>query len=337
MEKLPLGKLPPHYLEALIGKIPTDDPMVIIGPGTGLDCSVLDLGNQLLVFKTDPISLTSENIGRYAVEINTNDIVTTGADPKWMLNTILLPENSVSYPDVEAIMDQLVSTSKKYGITIIGGHTEITSGINRPIISSTMIGLVDKDKLITPLGSKSGDLIFLTKEIAIETVSILANDFSSTLDGILSDQEMKIAKNYAVNPGISVFKEAILIRDGFGVTGMHDPTEGGLASALWEMSIASKKEFFISLENIPISPITQRISDYFAIKPINSISSGALLFTAEEHFRSKIIQVLEENSIPVSVIGVVGQNGVRVMIEENGRHKELPRPLRDEITKVFPN
>jgi len=196
MEKLPLGKLPPRLLDALIANIPTEDPRVIIGPGTGLDCSVLDLGNQLLVFKSDPISLTSENIGWYAVEINTNDIVTTGADPKWMLNTILLPENSVSYSDVEAIIEQLVSASRKYGIAIIGGHTEITSGINRPIISSTMIGLLEKDKLITPMGVKSGDLIFLTKEIAIETVSILANDFSSSLDRILSDQEMKIAKNY---------------------------------------------------------------------------------------------------------------------------------------------
>jgi len=117
---------------------------------------------------------------------------------------------------------------------------------------------------------------------------------------------------------------------------MHDPTEGGLAAALWEMSIASNKEFFISTDKIPISSITQKISGYFGINPINSISSGALLFTAGEKFRSKIINVLEENAIPISVIGVVGQKGVGVLINDNGSQKELLRPQRDDITKVFP-
>lgn len=336
MEKLPLGKLPPELLESLIKKIPTTDQSVIIGPGTGLDCSVVELGDHLLVFKSDPISLTSDQIGWYAVQINTNDIVTTGADPKWMLTTILLPEDSVTFHDVEIIMDELITSAQKYGISIIGGHTEITSGINRPIISTTMIGLVKKDKLITPRGVKSGDLIFLTKEIAIETVSILANDFAPKLKEILTEQELAIAKDYGVKPGISIYKEAILLREGYGVTGMHDPTEGGLASALWEMSIASNKKFLITSENIPISPLSQKITDHFSINPLNSISSGALLFTAVSSLKPKILSLMAENSIPISIIGEVGPSGVGVLIKEKGNLTELPRPQRDAITKIFP-
>lgn len=335
MKKLPLGKLPPNLLEKILQKIPQMDSNVILGPGTGMDCSVLDFGDQYLVFKSDPISLTSDNIGWYAVEINTNDIVTTGADPKWILTTILLPEGSTSFSDVDRITDQLIDASMKYGITIIGGHTEITNGISRPILSCTMIGIVEKDKLITPNGVQPGDLVFLTKEIAIETVSILANDFTNKLADVLSEQELQIAQSYIKKPGISIYKEATLLRNGFGVTAMHDPTEGGLASALWEISIASQKVFEINFDAIPLSSLTKKITNNFSLNPLNSISSGALLFTASPEYKEKILTVMNENSIPISLIGEVPKDGIGVYINEGNVRKELPRPERDDITRIF--
>lgn len=194
MTILPSGKLPPKLFEKMLNKIPILDKNVIVGPGTGLDCSVIDYGDQYLVLKSDPISLTSENIGWYAVQVNVNDIVTTGADPKWMLITLLLPEKGTTDQIVESIIDQLILATKEYGITIIGGHTEITGGIDHPIISATLIGTVDKDKLITPSGVSIGDKIFLTKEIAIETVSIISNDFPDKLSQYLSDQDLLLYK-----------------------------------------------------------------------------------------------------------------------------------------------
>ncbi|HSM23705.1 MAG TPA: AIR synthase family protein [Anaerolineaceae bacterium] len=335
MNSLPLGKLPPALLDKLLSKIPILDQNVVLGPGTGIDCSVIDIGSQYLVIKSDPISLTSENIGWYAVEINTNDIVTTGADPKWMMATLLLPENDTTAEQVEIILDQLIDATRKYDITLIGGHTEITNGVNRPILASTMLGLVDKNKLITPKGINSGDIIFLTKEVAIEAVSILANDFSNKLKGVLSFEEIERAKSYIINPGISIYKEATLLRGGFGITGMHDPTEGGISAALWEMSTASGKILQIDLENIPVSNLARKICDHFSINPINSISSGALLFTAQPEYKERIMKLLNDNSIHISEIGVVLDNGVRVESHDQKGKTLLPHPQQDEITKVF--
>jgi hydrogenase maturation factor len=335
MNTLPLGKLPPEFLEKILKKIPVYDNQVVIGPGTGLDCSVIDFGEQYLVLKADPISLTAENIGWYAVEINVNDIVTTGAIPKWMLVTLLLPENETTKEKVEIITDQLITSTSKYGITIIGGHTEITNGIDRPILSATMIGTVDKEKLITPRGINIGDLIFLTKEAAIETISILANDFSEKLSTILTKNELKIAQAYLQNPGISIFTEANILKEGFGVSGMHDPTEGGIAAALWEMSIASNKKFKINPNDIPVSDLTMKICSYFSINPLQTISSGALLFTANPEFKEKIMAHLAKNSIDVTEIGIVLSDGNGVIINDNNEFMSLERPERDEITKIF--
>ena len=335
MDTLPLGKLPPELLDKILKKIPIFDDKVIVGPGTGLDCAVIDLGDQCLVLKSDPISFTSENIGWYAVEINVNDIVTTGAEPKWMLLTTFLPENSTTPNDVEVIIDQLINATNKYGISIIGGHTEITCGINRPILSATMIGTVDKDKLITPRGVMNDDIIYLTKEIAIETIAILSNDFPEKIGAILTDDELIKAQSYLHNPGISVYKEARLIRDGFGVTAMHDPTEGGVAAALWELSIASNKSLIIDLDEIPVSDLVRKICDHFSINPLNSISSGALLFTVNPEFGDQIAAILKDNQVLVSKIGYVSGDGVGVMVNNKSELTYLVRPARDEITRVF--
>jgi len=335
MENLPLGKLPAPILEKVLSQIPILDDQVFIGPGTGLDCAVIDIGDQYMVVKSDPISLTAENIGLYAVDINVNDISTTGADPKWMTVTLLLPENQTNQLIVEDIFSQLIQRTQKFGITIIGGHTEITKGISNPILSATIVGLVDKDKLITPKGVQIGDKIFVTKEIPIETISILANDFSDSLEHHLSKDELEFAKSYLHQPGISIFQEAKIIRFGFGVTAMHDPTEGGLASALWELSIASNKILQIDINKIPIAKLSQKICGIFAINPLNSISSGSLLFTASPQKTDEIIAVLTQNGIQVTEIGHVSNEGIGVHKINNNKDELLPRPDRDEITKIF--
>ncbi len=335
MTILPTGKLPPKLLDKLLKKIPILDKNVIIGPGTGLDCSVIDYGDQYLVLKSDPISLTAEKIGWYAVQINVNDIVTTGADPKWMLITILLPEKGTTDQIVESITDHLILATKEYDITIIGGHTEITNGIDRPIISATLIGTVDKNKLITPSGVSEGDKVFLTKEIAIETVSIISNDFPDKLSQHLTGQELKKAQSYLYEPGISIYKEAKLLRDGFGVTAMHDPTEGGLAAALWELSIASDKTVMVNLNKVPVSDLTNRICSLFSINPINSISSGSLLFTANPKNSTAIINILEKNKIPVTEIGYISGDGIGVINVDLSHPISIPRPEKDDITKIF--
>ena len=46
-----------------------DDPEVILGPGIGLDCAVVAVGDTLLVFKSDPITFATDEIGRYLVGI----------------------------------------------------------------------------------------------------------------------------------------------------------------------------------------------------------------------------------------------------------------------------
>lgn len=337
MNFLPIGKLPPEIADELTKQAPILDSQIFIGPGPGNDCAVIDNGDNYLVLKTDPVTFITNDIGKYAVHINVNDIVTTGAVPKWMLATILLPEEKTDLNLIKMISSQIFDTCKYMEISFIGGHTEVTAGLHRPIISATLIGEVEKNKLLSPRNVKNNDHILLTKCIAIEATSILANEFEAELSDVLSNEELAIAKNYASNPGISVAKEARLVSSIQGVHAMHDPTEGGLLAALWELAIASQKAIQFYLKKVKISALTEKICHHFQLEELEIISSGALLIVASSESSETIIRLLQENGIACSQIGKIEDGNIEVYSKSEEGKIVIPRPKKDAITCLFQN
>jgi hydrogenase expression/formation protein HypE len=340
-DSLPLGKLPVELLAALLAKAPLNDPRVLYGPGIGLDCAVLDLGDRLLVFKSDPITFATDDIGWYAVQVNANDIATTGATPRWMLATLLLPEKDTTPKQVEEIFDQIYRAAQELGISVVGGHTEVTYDLHRPILIGTLIGEVAREQLVTPDRVQPGDHLLLTKGVPIEGTALLAREFGEKLRAIggpdslpmLDETELQTAREFLYNPGISVVRDAqIAVRAG-RVHAMHDPTEGGLAGALWELSVASQRRLVIRREAVYVPPLAQRICAAFAMDPLATIASGALLLATPAADSSAIQAALTAEGIACSQIGEV-EEGPAGVWQADGQ-EILPRPARDEIARIF--
>ncbi len=332
---LPLGKLPPTLLARMIARAPIDDPRVLVGPGIGIDCAVLDLGSTLLVLKSDPITFASDEIGWYLVQVNANDLATTGATPRWLLVTALLPEGSSTPALVDEVAESIFSACRQLGIAMIGGHTEITAGLDRPILAGTLIGEVEREKLIVPTGAQAGDRLLLTKGVPVEATAILAREFAHRLSSVLTEEELEEAKQYLYNPGISVVKDAVTAVKAGSVHAMHDPTEGGLASALWEIAEASQKSILFYPEKVFIPPLSQKVLSVFGLDPFASIASGALLCAVPESSVALISSAWDEAGISHSEIGVLGVGPASVWIETPQGRQPLPRPERDEIARVF--
>jgi hydrogenase maturation factor len=335
MATYPLGKLPPDVLASILEGAPITDPRVILGPGIGLDCAIVEYGDNCLVFKSDPITFASDEIGWYAVQVNANDIATTGATPTWFLTTLLLPEGGTTTELVEEISQQIYEASKLVGISVIGGHTEITYGLDRPVVVGTMIGEVPRNQLITPQGASPGNRILLTKGVPIEGTAILAREFPERLENVCTEGEIREASRYLYDPGISVVKDAqIAIKAGV-VTGMHDPTESGLAGALWELAEACGNSLVIDPQTIPISPTSQKICSTLKIDPLGTIASGALLITTPSGDSSKICRALKGEGILCVDIGWIEPGGNKVFQSTKEGLIILPRPKRDEIARIF--
>jgi hydrogenase maturation factor len=333
--RLAVGKLPPELLSGIISRIPTGDPRVIVGPGIGLDCAVIDLGDRLAVYKTDPITFASDRIGYYLVHVNANDIATTGARPLWLLVTLLLPENGTSAELPGLIMTQISSACAELGIAVIGGHTEITTGLTRPIAIGAMIGEVARDKLITPRGAGAGDRVLLTKGVPIEATALLALEFPARLRKSLSASEIETAQNYLFEPGIGVTRDARVAIGAGRVTAMHDPTEGGGLTALWELADASGKTLRIDPREIFVPALARRVCEVFGIDPLCAIASGSLLLTAPPNDARAIHEALTGAGIACADIGSIA-DGPAMLERATPTGNELwPRPAVDDITKAF--
>lgn len=334
-DKLPLGKLPPEMLARLLSMAPVLDHRVLLGPSVGVDCAVIDIGDTLLAFKSDPITFASDEIGWYGVQICANDIVTTGAVPRWYLSTLLLPENKTDENLVFSINRQIYDVCQKMGISVVGGHSEVTYGLDRPILMGTMIGEVSRQNLVRANGSQPGDLILLSKGVPIEATAILAREFPQRTQEILGSQGAKTASDFLYEPGISVVREAQIAVKAGQVHAMHDPTEGGLIGALWEMAEASGKTFVIQPEKVIIPALSARLCAAFGLDPLCTIASGALLLIVPPTEAPGILAALQAGGIPCQAIGFVEEGKPVVYAESNHGRSVLPRPRRDEITRVF--
>lgn len=333
-DAFPVGKLPAEFLATLLARAPVNDARVVLGPAVGLDCAVLDVGNpdSYLVVKSDPITFATDTAGHYLVQVNANDIATTGATPRWLLMTLLLPEGSTTPDLVDQLAGEVFDACRTLGIAVVGGHTEITHGLSRPILSATLLGEVARERLVTPRGAVPGDALLLTKGVPIEGTALLAREFPERLRDVLSAAELAEAQALLTHPGISVVADARVALAAGRVTAMHDPTEGGLAAALWELAEASGRRLVVDDAAVPIPPLAARVCAAFGLDPLATIASGALLLATNAEDATAVCAALAAAGIPCRWIGhvVAGETAV---VSPDGT--PWPRPARDEIAKAY--
>jgi len=174
MRSLPIGKLRAETLQAIFDKHHTKDPRVVVGPRVGEDAAVIDMGDRYLIATSDPITFATSEIGWYALQVNANDIAVRGARPRWFLATVLLPPDTTTDATVEALFAELHAACEELEVALVGGHTEITHGLDRPIVAGTMLGEVERDKLVTTSGARVGDAVVMTKGDPFEGATIIA-------------------------------------------------------------------------------------------------------------------------------------------------------------------
>lgn len=331
------GKLPPAFLAGLLRKLPSGDKRVWIGPHIGEDAAVIDMGDRYLVAKTDPITFAADRIGWYLVHINANDIACMGADPRWLLVTCLLPEEGTDVELVETLFEDLSSACAELGITVCGGHTEVTLGLERPILVGQLLGEVDKEGFVDKRNIRPGDVLLLTKGIAVEGTCVIARERGGLLRERVPGEVLEKARGFLDDPGISVVRDARVAREaaGAGLHGMHDPTEGGLVQGVRELGTRAGVGIRIEGETIPVFPETRALAEPFGIDPMGLLASGALLLAAAPACEGRVRAALEGAGIPCARIGQVcpAQEGLHWV--RGGRKTLLPEFVSDELVKAF--
>ncbi|HET7341357.1 MAG TPA: AIR synthase family protein [Methylomirabilota bacterium] len=336
MPFLPTGKLPADLLQGLLDKHAVRDPRVVVGPRVGEDAAVIDLGDRYLVATADPITFTTDELGWYALHVNANDIAVRGATPRWFLATLLLPEGATDDEGVRALFAQLGEACEALEVALVGGHTEITATVQRPIVAGTMLGEVARDRLVTTAGARVGDAVVLTKGVPLEGAAIIAREKEQeALARGVRPAVVRRAKAFLRTPGISVRPEAEIACEVATVHAMHDPTEGGLATALHELAGAAGVGLRIDHDRIMVLPEGRALCEAFGLDPLGTIASGALLLTLAPAEAGLVLHALAREAIDCHFIGQVVPPEQGVTLVEGTRQWPLPTFARDEIARLF--
>ena len=336
MSPLPVGKLRADALRSIFDKLAPRDPRVIVGPRVGEDAAVIDLGDRYLIATSDPITFAGDDVAWYAVQVNANDVAVRGARPRWFLATLLLPAGTTTDESVEALFAQLGEACDELQVSLVGGHTEITHGLDRPVVAGTMLGEVAKDKLVTTGGARVGDAVVMTKGVPLEGAAILARERETELRrrGV-PVATIRRAKGFLRSPGLSVLPEAEIACELATVHSMHDPTEGGIATAFAELAEAANVGLRIDSERIVRLPEGVELCRAFGLDPLGTIASGALVLTLAPAEAGIVIHALAREGIDCHYIGQVvpGTEGVKLV--EGATERPMPVFAQDEITRLF--
>jgi hydrogenase maturation factor len=323
------GKVPPEILQKIVfANLGTNDPNVLLGPSLGEDASVIRIGDKVIIVATDPVTGSIVDVGWLAVHVNANDIATFGVLPRWFLASIMLPENT-SPEELEYIMKQIDDAAQILGIAVAGGHSEVTVGINRPIIAGFMIGVADQGEYVSSSGAQPGDSIIVTKSIALEGTAILASEGEKYLSLKVGLDVVKKAKTLRAD--ISVVAEGVAAFGTGYVTAMHDPTEGGLSGGIHEICDASKVGFEIYYDAIPVHDSTKAICDILEINSMELISSGCMIICCNEENANEVVNSIQSHGVSASVIGKIVKNPDRRIVVTDSDGFSLPRPTTDAL------
>jgi hydrogenase expression/formation protein HypE len=322
------GKLDPAALRRLVlGRLGVRRDDVAVHARLGEDAAAVTFGDEVCVLSSDPITGAGLDAGWYGVHIACNDVAAMGARPVGVLATLLFPE-SAGEEDVARTMEDVHRAALELGIEVLGGHTEVAPGLSVPIVSMTAVGRARRDRLVSSSGASPGDALLLTKAAALEGTAILATDLEHLLRDRLDSET--IARAQALARRLSVVPEGVLAPE-LGATALHDPTEGGVLGALWELAEASDVGYDVEAAAVPILEETRQVCAAFGADPLRLISSGALLIACSDPER--MVRGLGEHGITATRIGRVTERE-RTLVVDGQRQQVGPVP-RDELWRIL--
>jgi len=328
------GKWPAEDLARLLKAYASvSSPEVKVGPAIGLDAAVVRVGETDLVLATDPITFATDAIGWYAVTVNANDVAACGAVPRFFVAAALLPVEA-GPETAEAIFSGLADACRAMDILLVGGHTERTAGLDRPIVCGTMLGDLQGREPVTSAGARPEDAVVLTKGAAIEATALIARERGDRLAGAVDAQVLERGRNFLFDPGINVVDEARIARE-HGAHALHDVTEGGVVTGLWEMARASGLGIEVDADAICVRDETRLLCDAVGIDPLEAIGSGALVAAAAPDEAEEMLAALASAGMEAAVVGRFTQRGGECRITRGGHTSPLVPPAVDAIVTLY--
>ncbi len=332
-KRLPEGKIPPRVLRELLERL-GEGAGLEVGPALGEDAAVATAGSEpRLVLAADPITFPTADPGWHAAVVNANDVAATGGECRFFLAQVLLPPGTTEARIAE-IADGLRRGCEEVGAVPAGGHTEITAAVGREVIAGTMVGVATAERVKPTGGAREGDMLVVTKGVAIEATAIVAAEREDEVRRVFGEEFQRRAAAFLTDPGISVVEEARIAAGMLEVHAMHDVTEGGIATAVRELADAAGLGAILAEAEVPRFYESKRLMTHFGLDILGAIGSGALLIACAEPETGELLDRLQGAGTPGHVIGRFLRRSSGIQLARGSVRRDLPVFDADELTRL---
>lgn len=275
------------------------DSSVIKGPGD--DCAVVSFSkDKYMLMSCDMIIegvdfKSSEDpylIGRKAVAVSISDIAACAGIPRYCLVSLGLPGNKKT-GFTDRLFKGIRGIINEFKINLVGGDL---SSSDKVVIDVSILGIVDKNKLVLRSTAKTGDMVFVT----------------GSLGGSIRGKHLKF---------IPRIKEAQYLVKNFKINSMIDVSDG-LIQDLTHILTESGKSAVIYEGLIPLNKDSRGIDD-----ALYSGEDFELLFTLSAKDAGRLIKSGDKR---FSLIGRItsGSNKLRLISAGGAEKKVLNKGFR---------
>jgi hydrogenase maturation factor len=333
----------PAFENIFTGFVGEHRDQVLTGPAFGVDVAVIDLGgNQAIAATSDPLSyipsLGLRESAWLSVHLIANDMATTGFGPQFAQFVLNLPAD-IPENDFITFWRYIHQFCKECAVSITGGHTAFVEGLESTLAGGgTFFTVAEKSRILTSDKAEAGNLILMTKEAAISSMSILARSFPDKVSRELGPE--------ILDAGRDLFDCTTALAEGLiagrlnqvepVVTAMHDVTEGGVLGAVYEMAEASGNGVILYEQEIAVGKAVREIAGLFSLDPLYCIGAGSMLMAVEKGKESSLIRELAESGIQSGIIGqLIPAREGRSIVTRERKSVSLNYPEKDPYWDAF--
>ncbi len=328
----------PVFESFLMDRLGVPSDRVIIGPRTGVDAAVVEVGDRCMVIAEDPIfpavGLPLATFGWFTMHIGASDVAVMGVKPQFASYSLLMPPGTPD-ADFETIVESIHQAALELDVTIIGGHTGYYPVVSVPIIGGiTVMAAARRDEVVSPAGARPGDAVLMTKGPAIEATGLLALLYRDRLSERYGPAVAEAAVHRCNE--ITVVRDALVAAAAGPVTAMHDATEGGVLGGLYEMCSSAGVGMEVDESAMIWPEDVEAVAELLHYDPLAAIAEGTLLATVPETDAQRVLGALEGEGIPGTRIGTVTEDaGHRVIRRRDGTEHQLAVPREDPFWPAF--
>jgi hydrogenase expression/formation protein HypE len=298
------------------------------------DQAVLDLGSARLAFSTDsfvitPLFFPGGNIGELAVNGTVNDLAMSGARPLW-LSAAFIMEEGLAIEELSQVVASMAAAAATAGVSIVTGDTKVVNrrSADKLFITTTGIGLVPDAINISASNAKAGDVVIVSGSIGDHGMAVMSKREGMELEGeILSDTRP-----------LHRLVQTMLHVAPVGVHVLRDPTRGGLATSLCEISASSAVGIEIDARSLPVREEVKGACEILGIDPLFVANEGKLVAFVDPASADVVLDAMRatEEARDAVFIGraVANHPGMVVMKTEIGGTRIIDMPFHEQLPRI---